>query len=215
MLWFKEKIIVQGTLQGAVHALKNAVSLNIAGGTHHAFSDKGEAFCLLNDQAIAANYLISKKLAHKILIVDLDVHQGNGTAEIFKDNPNVFTLSFHGKNNYPFKKEISDLDVEFEDGTEDDTYLTKLSQILPKTIKLVQPDFIFYLAGVDVIKNDKLGKLALSIEGCKNRDEMVFEECKKNNIPVQVSMGGGYSSQLKEIVDAHVNTFRLARDIFF
>ena len=175
----KRKIIVQGTLQGAVHALKNAVSLNIAGGTHHAFSDKGEAFCLLNDQAIAANYLISKKLAHKILIVDLDVHQGNGTAEIFKDNPNVFTLSFHGKNNYPFKKEISDLDVEFEDGTEDNTYLTKLSQILPKTIKLVQPDFIFYLAGVDVIKNDKLGKLALSIEGCKNRDEMVFKECKK------------------------------------
>ena len=170
---------------------------------------------MLNDQAIAANYLITKKLAHKILIVDLDVHQGNGTAEIFKDNPNVFTLSFHGKNNYPFKKEISDLDVEFEDGTEDDTYLTKLSQILPKTIKLVQPDFIIYLAGVDVIKNDKLGKLALSIEGCKNRDEMVFEECKKNNIPVQVSMGGGYSSQLKEIVDAHVNTFRLARDIFF
>ena len=211
----REKIIVQGTLQGAVHALKNAVSLNIAGGTHHAFSDKGEAFCLLNDQAIAANHLISKKLAHKILIVDLDVHQGNGTAEIFKDNSNVFTLSFHGKNNYPFKKEISDLDVEFDDGTEDDTYLTKLSQILPKTIKLVQPDFIFYLAGVDVIKNDKLGKLALSIEGCKNRDEMVFKECKKNNIPVQVSMGGGYSSQLKEIVDAHVNTFRLARDIFF
>ena len=211
----REKIIVQGTLQGAVHALKNAVSLNIAGGTHHAFSDKGEAFCLLNDQAIAANYLIAKKLAHKILVIDLDVHQGNGTAEIFKDNPNVFTLSFHGKNNYPFKKEISDLDVEFEDGTEDDTYLTKLSQILPKTIKLVQPDFIFYLAGVDVIKNDKLGKLALSIEGCKNRDEMVFKECKKNNIPVQVSMGGGYSSQLKEIVDAHVNTFRLVRDIFF
>jgi acetoin utilization deacetylase AcuC-like enzyme len=211
----REKIIVQGTLQGAVNALKNNVSLNIAGGTHHAFSNKAEAFCLLNDQAIAANYLLKNKMAKKILIIDLDVHQGNGTAEIFSNNSDVFTLSFHGKNNYPFKKEISDLDVEFEDGTADDTYLTKLSQILPKTIKMVQPDFIFYLAGVDVIKNDKLGKLALSIEGCKKRDEMVFKQCIKNNLPVQVSMGGGYSSALKEIVDAHLNTFRLANELFF
>ena len=211
----REKIIVNGTVESAIYALQHKVSLNIAGGTHHAFSNKAEAFCLLNDQAIAANYLLTNQLAKKILIVDLDVHQGNGTAEIFKNNNSVFTLSFHGKNNYPFKKEISDLDVEFEDGTKDALYLEKLIEVLPKIIQDVNPDFIFYLSGVDIIKNDKLGKLSLSIEGCQKRDEIVFKECKKNKLPVQVSMGGGYSSELKEIIDAHVNTFRTANDIFF
>ena len=211
----REKIIVNGTVESAIYALQHKVSLNIAGGTHHAFSNKAEAFCLLNDQAIAANYLLTNQLVKKILIVDLDVHQGNGTAEIFKNNNSVFTLSFHGKNNYPFKKEMSDLDVEFEDGTKDALYLEKLIEVLPKIIQDVNPDFIFYLSGVDIIKNDKLGKLSLSIEGCQKRDEIVFEECKKNKLPVQVSMGGGYSSELKEIIDAHVNTFRTANDIFF
>ena len=211
----REKIIVKGTVESAIYALQHKVSLNIAGGTHHAFSNKAEAFCLLNDQAIAANYLLTNQLVKKILIVDLDVHQGNGTAEIFKNNKSVFTLSFHGKNNYPFKKEMSDLDVEFEDGTKDALYLEKLIEVLPKIIQDVNPDFIFYLSGVDIIKNDKLGKLSLSIEGCQKRDEIVFKECKKNKLPVQVSMGGGYSSELKEIIDAHVNTFRTANDIFF
>ena len=211
----REKIIVQGTVDGAIYALKNKVSMNIAGGTHHAFYDRGEAFCLLNDQAIAANYLLKNKLVKKILIVDLDVHQGNGTASIFNNNKNVFTLSFHGKNNYPFRKENSDLDVEFEDGTTDEVYLNTLYSKLPKIIKEVKPNFIFYLSGVDVIKNDKLGRLSLSLEGCYKRDLFVFEQCKKNNIAVQVSMGGGYSSVLKEIIDAHVNTFRLAQQMFF
>jgi len=211
----REKIIVQGTVDGAIYALKNKVSMNIAGGTHHAFLDRGEAFCLLNDQAIAANYLLKKKLAKKILIVDLDVHQGNGTASIFEKNEDVFTLSFHGKNNYPFRKENSDLDIEFEDGTTNEVYLNTLYSKLPKIIKEVKPDFIFYLSGVDVIKNDKLGRLSLSLEGCLKRDLFVFEQCKKNNLPVQVSMGGGYSSVLKEIIDAHVNTFKIAQQVFF
>ena len=211
----REKIISQGTIQGAIYSIKNKVSMNIAGGTHHAFYDRGEAFCMLNDQAIAANYLIKKGFFRKILIVDLDVHQGNGTASIFQNINDVFTLSFHGKNNYPFKKEKSDIDIEFENGTDDKFYLKKLKNILPKTIDEFKPEFIFYLSGVDVMENDKLGKLSLSLEGCKERDRYVLELCKKNNIPLQISMGGGYSFELKNIIEAHSNTFRLAQEIFF
>ena len=211
----REKIISQGTIQGAIYSIKNKVSMNIAGGTHHAFYDRGEAFCMLNDQAIAANYLIKKGFFRKILIVDLDVHQGNGTASIFQNINDVFTLSFHGKNNYPFKKEKSDVDIEFENGTDDKFYLKKLKNILPKTIDEFKPEFIFYLSGVDVMENDKLGKLSLSLEGCKERDRYVLELCKKNNIPLQISMGGGYSFELKNIIEAHSNTFRLAQEIFF
>ena len=211
----REKIISQGTIQGAIYSIKNKVSMNIAGGTHHAFYDRGEAFCMLNDQAIAANYLIKKGFFRKILIVDLDVHQGNGTASIFQNINDVFTLSFHGKNNYPFKKEKSDIDIEFENGTDDKFYLKKLKNILPKTIDEFKPEFIFYLSGVDVMENDKLGKLSLSLEGCKERDRYVLELCKKNNIALQISMGGGYSFELKNIIEAHSNTFRLAQEIFF
>jgi acetoin utilization deacetylase AcuC-like enzyme len=211
----REKIISQGTIDCALYSLKNNVSMNIAGGTHHAFYDRGEAFCMLNDQAIAANYLIENKLCNKILIVDLDVHQGNGTASIFSNNKNVFTLSFHGKNNYPFKKENSNIDIEFENGVDDKFYLQKLKNILPKTLEEFQPEFIFYLSGVDVLENDRLGKLSLSLEGCKERDRYVLSLCKQNNIPVQISMGGGYSFELKNIIEAHSNTFRLAQEIFF
>ena len=189
--------------------------MNIAGGTHHAFYDKGEAFCMLNDQAIAANYLLYNKMVKKILIIDLDVHQGNGTASIFKKNPNVFTLSFHGEKNYPFRKENSDLDLGLDDNTNDDYYLKKLKVILPKVIDDFQPEFIFYLAGVDVLENDKLGRLSMTINGCLQRDQYVLETCKKNKIPVQVSMGGGYSINIRDIIEAHSNTFRLAQEIYF
>tara|TARA_Y100001970_G_scaffold242171_1_gene306340 strand:- start:620 stop:1189 length:570 start_codon:yes stop_codon:yes gene_type:complete len=189
--------------------------MNIAGGTHHAFYDRGEAFCMLNDQSIAANYLIKNKFCKKILIVDLDVHQGNGTASIFQDNDDVFTLSLHGKNNYPFKKEKSDMDIEFENGVTDTLYLNKLKYELPKIIDDFQPEFIFYLSGVDVLENDRLGKLSLSLEGCKERDRFVLGLCKQYKIPVQISMGGGYSFELKNIIEAHSNTFRLAQEIFF
>jgi len=170
---------------------------------------------MLNDQAISANYLIENKLRNKILIIDLDVHQGNGTASIFKGIENIFTLSFHGKNNYPFKKEESDFDLAFEDGVGDEYYLKKVKEILPRVIDDFEPDFIFYLSGVDIMENDKLGKLSLTLDGCKERDKFVLNLCKINSIPLQISMGGGYSFELKNIIEAHSNTFRLAQEIFF
>ena len=211
----REMTIAQGTIDCVNYSLKNGISMNIAGGTHHAFYDRGEAFCMLNDQAIAAKYLINKKLAKKIMIIDLDVHQGNGTASIFSENKDVFTISFHGKKNYPFRKEKSDIDVEFDDNTDDQFYLNKLKDLIPNAIDNFKPDFIFYLSGVDVLNNDKLGRLGLSIDGCKERDKFILELCNKNSIPVQVSMGGGYSELLKNIIEAHSNTFRLAQEIYF
>ena len=211
----RELIIAQGTISGCKKALETKIAFNIAGGTHHAFSNSGEAFCLLNDQAIAAQYLLNNKLASKILIVDLDVHQGNGTAEIFSDNNKVFTFSMHGKNNYPFKKEISDLDIALDDGTKDQEYLSVLMETLPKLVATQKPDFIFYLAGVDILASDKLGKLSCTIEGCKKRDAFVLSMCKELEIPVQVSMGGGYSPEIKTIIEAHSNTFRVAKNIYF
>ena len=211
----RELIITQGTIEGCHYALENGIAMNIAGGTHHAYTDHGEAFCLLNDQAIAARYLQANGLAQKILIVDLDVHQGNGTAEIFKGDDSVFTFSMHGKANYPFKKEISDLDIALETDCSDDEYLNILKQTLPNLIETQQPDFIFYLCGVDILASDKLGKLGCSILGCKERDRYVLQLCKDHNIPVQCSMGGGYSPDIKVIVDAHANTFREAQHIYF
>ena len=211
----REKKIAQGTIECSDFSINNGISMNIAGGTHHAFYDKGEGFCMLNDQAIAANYLLNNSFIKKILIIDLDVHQGNGTASIFKNNPNVFTLSFHGQKNYPFRKENSDLDLGFNDFTNDAFYLKKLKEIIPRVIDNFQPDFIYYLAGVDVLKNDKLGRLSLTIKGCLERDRFILNNCKKNNIPVQVSMGGGYSFNIEEIIEAHSNTFRLAQEIYF
>lgn len=211
----RELRIASGTIQASEFALENGIAMNIAGGTHHAYSFRGEGFCLLNDQAVAASYLLRKKLARKILIVDLDVHQGNGTAEIFSEEPSVFTFSMHGRNNYPFKKENSDLDVELENGTGDEDYLTILKQTLPRLIEEQDPDFIFYQSGVDILSTDKLGKLACTEAGCKERDRFVLQTCKNSGIPLEVSMGGGYSPELKHIVDAHANTYRLAQEIFF
>lgn len=211
----REVIIADGSMKAAVYALKHGIAMNIAGGTHHAYTNRGEAFCLLNDQAIATRYLQSEYSIKNVLIVDLDVHQGNGTAEIFKNDPSVFTFSMHGKTNYPFKKEISDLDIALEDQTNDETYLYILKKELPKLIASQQPDFIFYLCGVDVIATDKLGKLGLSISGCKERDRFVLQIAKTNQIPIMCSMGGGYSPDIKTIIETHANTFRLAQDIFF
>ena len=211
----RERIIADGTMKACEFALQNGVAMNIAGGTHHAYTDHGEAFCMLNDQAIGARYLQSQNLAKKILIIDLDVHQGNGTAEIFKNDDSVFTFSMHGEGNYPFKKEQSDLDIPLKKGTGDDDYLNILKKTLPQLIDTVQPDFIFYLSGVDVIDSDKLGTLSLTLNGAKKRDEIVLNTCYKLRIPVQCSMGGGYSPDIKTIVEAHANTYRLAQDIFF
>lgn len=210
----RELMISQGTIDGCHYALQNGVAFNVAGGTHHAGSNWGEGFCLLNDQAIAANYLLHNKICKRILIIDLDVHQGNGTAEIFQRNNNVFTFSMHGEKNFPFRKEQSDLDVPLANDLVDKQYLNLLAENLHQALAQAQADFVFYLAGVDVLATDKLGKLALSKQGCKERDLMVFEACKSKNLPVQVSMGGGYSTDIKDIVDAHCNTYRVAFDLF-
>jgi acetoin utilization deacetylase AcuC-like enzyme len=211
----REITIAQGTIECAKFALQQGVAMNIAGGTHHAFTDRGEGFCLLNDLAIASNYLLEKQLAKKILIVDLDVHQGNGTAEVCRENTQVFTFSMHGEKNYPRIKEKSDLDCGLPDEADDAMYLGILRETLPALIDSVEPDFIFYQSGVDVLATDKLGRLSLSREGCKERDRIVLQTCKTNKIPVAISMGGGYSPRLVDIVEAHANTFRLAQDIFF
>lgn len=211
----REVIIAQGTIIGCEHALQDGIAMNIAGGTHHAYSDKGEAFCLLNDQAIGARYLQAAKKAEKILMVDLDVHQGNGTAEIFAGDKSVFTFSIHGRNNYPFKKEESDLDIALPDKTNDEEYLKVLRNTLPGLLEEQKPDFIFYLSGVDVVASDKLGKLGLTVEGCKQRDAFVLQTCFDKGIPVQCSMGGGYSPDLRTIIEAHANTYRLAQQIYF
>ena len=199
----REITIAQGTIDCAVFA------------THHAFTDRGEGFCLLNDVAIAANYLLKHQLAQKILIVDLDVHQGNGTAEIFRNNSQVFTFSMHGEKNYPLHKEKSDLDIPLPDGIEDAAYLKILYENLPKLIDTHKPEHIFYISGVDILKNDKLGRLGVSLQGCKQRDRFVLESAHKNSIPITVSMGGGYSEKLADIIEAHSNTFRLAQEIYF
>jgi acetoin utilization deacetylase AcuC-like enzyme len=211
----REHVIAQGTIQNTHYAQLHGISMNIAGGTHHAFRDRPGAFCMLNDQAIASNYLINNNLAKRVMIVDLDVHQGDGTASIFEHQDSVFTISFHGQKNYPFKKQNSDFDLTFDDNTKDEAYLNALKNHLPRLVDLFEPDFMFYLAGVDVLKTDKLGRLALSMEGCKARDRFVLTLCRDQNIPVQVSMGGGYSVQINDIIDAHSNTFELAQELFF
>ncbi|MFN4235454.1 MAG: histone deacetylase [Bacteroidia bacterium] len=211
----REQVIMQGTIDAALYALEYGVALNIAGGTHHAFRDRGEGFCLLNDIAIAAKYLLQHQLKKRILVVDLDVHQGNGTASIFQDDENVFTFSMHGEKNYPLQKEKSNLDIELPDHIDDNAYLKILKNTLPKIAEDFEPDFIFYQSGVDVLASDKLGRLGLSIEGCKERDRFVLEFCKANKIPIAASMGGGYSEKLSDIIEAHANTYRLAQQIFF
>ena len=210
----REFVIAGGTVEGALKALKTGIAFNIAGGTHHAYPTHGEAFCMLNDQAIAAHYLLDQQLVKKVLIIDLDVHQGNGTAVIFEKENRTFTFSMHGQKNYPFKKEKSDWDIPLEDHTNDEVYLNILNETLPKLFNRVDPDFVFYLSGVDVVATDRLGRLAMSVEGCKKRDEMVLEYCYQRSIPVQCSMGGGYSKDIKLIIEAHANTYRVAQRIY-
>jgi acetoin utilization deacetylase AcuC-like enzyme len=211
----REIRIASGSIDGSIHALEHGIAFNVAGGTHHAGSNWAEGFCLLNDQAIAANYLLNKSLVSRILIIDLDVHQGNGTAEIFNNEERVFTFSIHAEKNFPFRKEQSDIDVGLPDGISDNDYLNLLKTNLKHVIGAFKPDFIFYLAGVDVLATDKLGKLNLSRDGCKQRDRIVLNYCRSLKIPVQVSMGGGYSPKITDIVEAHCNTFRVANDLYF
>ena len=211
----RELIITQGTIENALFALRtHGCGLNVAGGTHHAYADHGEGFCMLNDMVIAANVLLDRQLVKQILIVDLDVHQGNGTAKLMQDNASVFTFSMHGAHNFPAKKEESDLDIALQDGTNDEFYLARLKETVPQLLERVKPEFVFYLAGVDVLASDRLGRLGLTREGCLARDKFVLETLHRAELPVAVSMGGGYSPDIKDIVEAHCNTFRVAAGLW-
>lgn len=211
----RERIIARGTIDCSLFAMQYGVALNIAGGTHHAFTDRGEGFCLLNDIAVAASYMLRHDHVRQVLVIDLDVHQGNGTAQIFRNAPEVFTFSMHGERNYPHQKEESDLDVPLPDGIRDRAYLELLDEHLDKLFDRVRPDLVYFQSGVDILSTDKLGRLKVSREGCRERDRRVFRACRRRNVPVVTVMGGGYSTHIRDIVEAHANTFRLARDMFF
>lgn len=213
-LLVREEMICNGTTQSALYALENGVGFNVAGGTHHAHRDFGEGYCIFNDIAVAAQYLLDSHRSKQILVVDLDVHQGNGTAKIFREEPRVFTFSMHASNNFPLRKAKSDLDVPLDLYIGDDIYLQILKKYLPDLIEKVKPDFIFYLSGVDIISSDLLGKLNVSVEGCRERDRFVFQTAADYGIPVTASMGGGYADNLDHIIDAHCNTYRIAKELY-
>jgi len=211
----REICIAGGSVQAARYAKAYGIGMNIAGGTHHAFYDRGEGFCLLNDLAITANQLLVSRLAKKVLIVDLDVHQGNGTAALFQGSTSVITFSMHGEKNYPHRKEKSHLDIGLADGTGDKEYLDLLEKNLHELLAEELPDFILYQSGVDVLATDQLGRLSLSLVGVYARDKLVLSLAKSLDVPIMCCMGGGYSKQIKDIVEAHAQVFRLAQDLYF
>jgi len=205
---------VGGTVAAAFAALEEGAAVNLAGGTHHAFRDRGEGYCVFNDIAVAARVLLGQRpnvkghppAASRIAIIDGDVHQGNGTAAIFRDEAAVFTCSLHGEKNFPFRKETSDLDVTLADGTGDEEYLARLREALDIVFERHRPDFVFYLAGADPFSGDRLGRLSLTIDGLRERDRMVAEWCR--GVPVAACMGGGYCRDVDTIVTIHTNTVR-------
>lgn len=202
-----------GTTEAARWALEHGVGSNLAGGTHHAFADRGEGFCVLNDVAIAIRALRRDRLALRVAIVDCDVHQGNGTATIFAGDESVYTFSMHGAKNYPLFKVRSTLDVELPDGTSDEAYLQTLAEHLPRVFAHA-PDIIFYLGGADPYVGDRLGRLALTMRGLYERDALVLSECRARNVPVVTVMSGGYAEEIGDTVEIHCNTIRAVRSVF-
>ncbi len=202
-----------GTLDACRAALKEGLAANLAGGTHHAFADRGEGFCVLNDSAIAARALRAEGLVDKVVVVDTDVHQGNGTASILSGDPNVFTFSIHGEKNYPFHKEESDLDVPLPDGADDETFLAALSGALEEVLELADWGLAIFLAGADPFAEDKLGRLSVSKEGLARRDRTVLEGCRSRGIPVAVTMAGGYAKEVEDTVDIHFQTIEKAANV--
>ena len=201
---------VGATIAAARAALEDGGGANLAGGTHHAFADHGEGYCVFNDVAVAARVLQRDGAARRPAIVDCDVHQGNGTAAIFSGDSDVFTFSIHGARNYPFRKEVSDLDVELDDGTGDELYLAHLTHSLHEVLMKHRPDVVFYLAGADPYHGDRLGRLKLTIDGLRRRDELVFDTCRAAALPVVITMSGGYAHNVEDIVTIHANTIRAA-----
>lgn len=206
-------LAVSGTINASQMAIEYGVSSNLAGGTHHAFPDRGEGFCVLNDIAVAIRVLQRDNRAKRFLIIDCDVHQGNGTAFIFSNDDDIFTFSMHGEKNYPLFKERSDLDIELPDGTGDDQYLEILGEVLPRVFHH-DPDIVFYLAGADPFLDDKLGRLGLSLSGLIRRDEMVLRFAKDFNVPIVTTMSGGYAKDINDTVEIHCNTIRAAKSVF-
>ncbi|MCI0699330.1 histone deacetylase [candidate division KSB1 bacterium] len=206
----RSRAAVQGTIIAARNALRDGAASNLAGGTHHAFPDHGEGYCVLNDIAIATRVLQRDGLAERIAVIDCDVHQGNGTAAIFQSDPNVFTFSIHGEKNFPARKQQSKLDIHLPNGCSDEEYLEILLEHIPQILDGFKPDLIFYQAGVDPFERDRLGKLQLTIEGLRRRDEFVILSCRERGIPVVTTMGGGYAKDISDTVEAHCNTVRVA-----
>ena len=203
---------VGATIAAARYALSHpsGTAANLAGGTHHAFADRGEGFCVFNDVAVATRLLTRDGLVQRVAVIDCDVHQGNGTAAIFRDDPAVFTFSTHGRNNYPFRKETSDLDLEWADGTGDREYLNALEEHVPQVLACHRPDLVFYLAGADPYEGDRWGRLKLTVDGLRHRDAIVFDACRTGGVPVAVTMAGGYARDVDAIVTIHMNTIRTA-----
>jgi acetoin utilization deacetylase AcuC-like enzyme len=201
---------VGGTIAAAKHAVAHGIAMNLAGGTHHAFADHGEGFCVYNDIAIATRVLQRDGLVARVAVIDLDVHQGNGTHAIFAGDDTVFTFSMHGGKNYPFHKVAGSLDVELPDGTGDDDYLRALETALPSVLASAAPDLVFYIAGADPHEDDALGRLALSFDGLARRDAYVLHQCREVGIPVAITIGGGYGRRIDDSVDIHVETARIA-----
>ena len=204
--------VVRGTVEAAAAALDRGVAFNLAGGTHHAFPDRGEGFCTFNDVGVAVRRLQREGRVRRAAIVDLDVHQGNGTHAVFAGDPTVFTFSMHGAKNFPFHKVPGTLDVELDDGTGDDAYLALLADALPRVLAASQPDLVVYLAGSDPHEGDRLGRLALTFDGLRRRDRMVLEGCRDVGIPVCLTISGGYGRDVHDTVAVHVNTVRIARE---
>ena len=202
-----------GTLLTARLALEHGLACNTAGGSHHAFADHGSGFCVFNDVAVAAHVLLAEDRIERALVVDLDVHQGDGTAAIFRDEPRVFTFSMHCRLNFPLRKQASDLDLALEAGLEDDAYLALLAEHLPGLLEDVRPDLVFYNAGVDPHVDDQLGRLALTADGLERRERLVLETCLKAGVPVAGVVGGGYAPDLEQLVRLHAILPRVAAEL--
>lgn len=210
----RSRLAVQGTINAALMALQDGISGNLAGGTHHAMPDYGEGFCIFNDVAVAIKVLQKSMWANKILVIDCDVHQGNGTAAVFDDNPDVFTFSIHGENNYPFRKPPSTLDIGLPDQTEDEQYLNALGDALDNIFNQFDPDLVFYLGGIDPLETDHFGRLSLSLKGLYNRDRIVITKARKADKPLTLLLSGGYAPTLQKTVEAHALMYKAALEIW-